>query len=113
MARPTERRYAAADFNEARQVARALSGVGDDSVPFVAELGPHKGKVIGRVSPDGTRGWRIDFDPDDPAKGFHVNWWDRSGGRKRADWRYGYAHVEGGTEAQFLDLLQHAFGNLH
>jgi hypothetical protein len=84
-----------------------------DTVPFEAEIGPHKGRTIGRQTADGTRGWRIDFDPKDPNKGFHLNWWDRSGGKKRASWLYGYVTVEGGTEAQFLDLLQHAFGNVH
>ncbi len=113
MRKAFEHRHVARDFNEARQVARGLSGVGDDSVPFLSELGPHRGRTIGRMSPDGTRGWRIDFDPNDPSKGFHVNWWDRSGGNKRADWIYGYSHVTGGTEAQFLDLLRHAFGNVH
>jgi hypothetical protein len=113
MKKAFEHRHVAKDFNEARQVARGLSGVGDDAVPFISELGPHKGKTIGRMSPDGTRGWRIDFDPSDPSKGFHVNWWDRSGGKKRADWLYGYSHVPGGTEGQFLNLLRHAFGNVH
>jgi len=113
MKKAFEHRHVAKDFNEARQVARALSGVGDDAVHFVSELGPHKGKTIGRMSPDGSRGWRIDFDPKDPTKGFHVNWWDHSGGRKRVDWLYGYSHVTGGTERQFLDLLRHAFGNVH
>lgn len=89
MDKATEHRYPAKDFNEARRVASELSGVGDDSVPFISELGPHKGKTIGRMSPDGTKGWRIDFDPNNPQKGFHINWWDRSGGTKRADWLYG------------------------
>ena len=113
LAKAFEHRHLAKDFNEARSVARGLSGVGDDAVPFISELGPHKGKTVGRMSPDGTKGWRIDLDPNDPSKGFHVNWWDRSGGRKRAEWIYGYSHVEGGSEGQFLDLLRHAFGNVH
>jgi hypothetical protein len=113
MKKAFEHRHVAKDFNEARQVARALSGVGDDAVPFIQKLGPHKGKTTGRVSPDGNKGWRIDFDPKDPSKGFHVNWWDKSGGKSRADRLYGYSHVTGGTEAQYLDLLRHAFGNVH
>ena len=67
------------------------------------EIGPFKGRVTGRMSPDGLRGWRIDFD----KKGFHVNWWDRTGGAKRADWTYGANIIEGGTWDDFTSLLQH------
>jgi hypothetical protein len=57
-----------------------MAGLGDDAVDFVAEIGPLKGKVVERMSPDGVRGWRVDFGPN---KGFQINWWNRSGGPKR------------------------------
>ncbi len=91
-------------LNEARASARQLSGLGDDAVNFIQEIGPLKGQITGRMSPDGLRGWRLDFDP---KKGFHVNWWDRSAGPKRADWLYGANKIEGGTLDQFWQTLQH------
>jgi filamentous hemagglutinin len=91
-------------LNEARASARELSGLGDDAVDFVQEIGPLKGQTTGRMSPDGLRGWRIDFDPD---KGFHVNWWDRSAGMSRSDWLYGANKIEGGTLDQFQQTIQH------
>ena len=94
-------------LNEARSSARQFAGLGDDAVNFVQEIGPLKGRVTGRQSRDGLRGWRIDFDPNDPAKGFHVNWWDRSGGTKRDKWFYGVNVVEGGTYDDYLELMQH------
>jgi hypothetical protein len=50
----------------------------DDAVDFVQEVGPLKGRVTGRMSPDGLRGWRLDWDKN---KGFHVNWWIRPAAR--------------------------------
>ncbi len=91
-------------LNAARSSARQLSGLGDEAVDFVQEIGPMKGQVTGRMSPDGLRGWRLDFDD---AKGFHVNWWDRSRGAKRSDWVYGANQIEGGTLDQFRQVLQH------
>ena len=61
-------------------------------------------QVTGMQSPDALRGWRIDFDP---SKGFHVNWWDRTGGVKRATWRYGANIIEGGTLDDFWQFMQH------
>jgi hypothetical protein len=91
-------------LNEARASARQLSGLEDDAVNFVQKIGPIKGQVTGRMSPDGLRGWRIDFDS---SKGFHVNWWDRTAGPKRAAWLYGANSIEGGTLDQFWQTLQH------
>lgn len=92
------------NLNEARSSARKLSGLGDDAIDFVQEIGPLKGQVTGRASPDGLRGWRLDFDTD---KGFHVNWWDHTAGPKRADWLYGANKIEGGTLDHFQETLQH------
>lgn len=92
----------------ARSKAAELAGLGEDSIPFVSELGPQKGWTIGRQSKDGLRGWRMDWDPD---KGYHVNWWDKTGGAKRKDWIYGAEKIEGGTWHDYIELLKHGFGN--
>jgi len=63
-----------------------------------------KGLVVGSASRDGLRGWRIDFDS---TKGFHVNWWDKTSGAARSGWLYGANVVEGATQKDFLNLLQH------
>lgn len=93
-----------ATLNEARAAARAFAELGDDAVNFVQEIGPLKGRVTGRMSADGLRGWRIDFDA---TKGMHINWWDRTAGAARSVWRYGANIVEGATVDDFYALLQH------
>jgi hypothetical protein len=91
-------------LDEARKKAREYAGLGDDAVDFVAEIGPMKGRITGRMSPDGRRGWRVDWDPE---KGLHINWWNRTGGISRADWFYGANMVKGGTLDQLYSLLEH------
>ena len=76
-------------------------------VPFVNEIGPLKGRVTGSMSVDRLRGWRLDWDPN--GGGFHVNWWDRTGGTKRSSWYYGANFVPSKSYDNFLDLLEHAF----
>lgn len=93
-------------FNEARASAKSLSRLGDEAVDFVQELGPFKGRVTGRMSPDGSKGWRLDFDE---KKGFHLNWWDRSAGGKRSNWYYGSNEVSGKSYDDFKNLLDHGF----
>ncbi len=104
--RGVENRAAFNSFNEARNAARKLAGLGDDAIPFVNEVGPLKGRVTGSMSPDGLRGWRLDFDS---KKGFHVNWWDRTGGARRDSWLYGSNSVPGKSYDDFLQLLEHGF----
>jgi hypothetical protein len=82
--------------------------LGDDAIPFVSDIGPQKGWVVGRQSPDGLRVWRMDWDPN---KGYHVNWWDRTGGTKRKDWLYGAIKITDGTWDDYIELLKHGFGN--
>ncbi|MBQ0848679.1 RHS repeat protein [Streptomyces sp. BH-SS-21] len=94
-------------FSEARANAKQRAQLGDDQIPFVQELGPHRGRVTGMQSPDGSRGWRIDFDPKDPEKGFHVNWWSREGRKRSDDWKLGANTVRGGTEGDYLAILEH------
>lgn len=92
-------------FNEARDAARQSANLGDaETVDFVQKLGPYKGRVTGRQTSDGRRGWRIDYDE---RKGFHINWWDRAAGTKRAEWRYGANRIVNGTEDDYWKLLQH------
>ena len=91
-------------FSAARNAARGRANLGDDAVDFVQELGPLKGQVSGRMSPDGLRGWRVDWDD---VKGFHVNWWDRTGGNKRGSWLYGAIKVPSKSYGDFGELLSH------
>jgi hypothetical protein len=94
------------NLNDARNIARDAAGLGDDAVPFLQELGPIKGRVYtGMQSPDGLRGWRLDFDPDSP-KGVHVNWWDRASGPKRnSGWKGGAVILDGMTEGDYRKIL--------
>lgn len=88
----------------AREAAVKASGLADNRVPFVQEIGPWKGHVTGSMSPDGLRGWRLDVDE---AKGLHVNWWDKTGGRKRNDWHYGANRILGKGQDDFDELVSH------
>lgn len=93
------------DVNAAREAARRFSGLGADAVDFVQEIGPNRGLVSGRASPDGLQGWRLDWSE---ASGFHINWWDRRGGpSNRRDWLYGSNRIQGGTQDDYRDLFQH------
>ncbi|MEU5777580.1 hypothetical protein ABZ819_30300 [Streptomyces venezuelae] len=56
-------------FSEARAYAKGPAQLGDDQIPFVQEIGPHKGRVTGMQNPDGNCGRRIDFDDQNPEKG--------------------------------------------
>ncbi len=89
---------------EARAAARQMAGLGEDTVKYVSEVGPMRGQVLGSASADGVRGWRIDFDA---TRGYHVNWWDMTGGAKRSSWTYGANIINGGMEGDFLNFLQH------
>ena len=91
-------------FNEAREAARRLSELGEDFVPFVQEIGPFAGEITGSMSPDGQRGWRIDYDE---RSGFHVNWWNYNNSNRRRDWNYGANTITNGTLEDFYELLQH------
>ena len=61
----------------------ALTKVGDlgiDSKPFIGTLAVSDGygKVLGRISSDGKKGWRLDYDP---KKGMHINVFDYTKGK--------------------------------
>ncbi|MFN6108064.1 MAG: polymorphic toxin-type HINT domain-containing protein, partial [Planctomycetaceae bacterium] len=96
------------DSLTARRRASELSGLGDDSVPFISDVGPQTGWNVGRQSKDGLRGWRMDWDPN---KGYHINWWDKTGGAKRKDWLNGAIKIDGGAWHDYIELLKHGFGN--
>ncbi|WP_190092856.1 polymorphic toxin-type HINT domain-containing protein [Streptomyces melanogenes] len=102
----------AADFGGARTKARELAGLGDDAVPYMSEVGPMKDRLyVGMQSPDGKSGWRIDWDKDDPKKGFHVNWWknfDRSKKRSEMgpDSSRGAIHIPGEYQ-DYADIARH------
>jgi hypothetical protein len=108
LARATEHLEDAASSIIARRKAAELAGLGDDTIPVISTVGPQEGWIIGRQSPDGLRGWRMDWDN---KKGYHVNWWDRTGGAKRDDWIYGAITIVDGTWDDYIELLKHGFGN--
>jgi RHS repeat-associated protein len=63
-------------FGNARKVVDDLIGdLGNDALQFVSDVGEGKnplfGKVVGQISSDKKRYWRIDFDE---VKGAHINW---------------------------------------
>ena len=64
------------NFAKARATARMRANLGEDAVPFLQRKGPYKNVVYsGMQSKDGARGWRLDFDENNPQKGAHINWW--------------------------------------
>ena len=104
LGRGIENLATAGSVNDARTAARKFANLPEGAVDFVQEIGPLQGTVTGRMSPDSLRGWRLDYDD---AKGFHVNWWDRSAGPKRSMWKYGAIKVEDGTLDDMYSLMQH------
>jgi RHS repeat-associated protein len=58
-------------FEDALNVAKGLSGVGDDAVELTGKFGSQEGKVVGFMSADGKRSFRVDYDAE---KGAHINW---------------------------------------
>ncbi|MFN0050614.1 MAG: RHS repeat-associated core domain-containing protein [Planctomycetales bacterium] len=68
------------NFDKALQSAR--HNAGDLGVGTKKMYDPKTGTLIGEMSADGKRGWRIDND--------HVNWWDWTGGKKGEGGKYGH-----------------------
>ena len=96
------------NYVAARDSASRSAGIGKDAVPhFAKDVGPGSAHLVGRqngsMSPDGTRGWRLDYSP---KKGGHINWWRIEGG---TEYR-GSISIWGVDEATFLKLLQGHFG---
>jgi hypothetical protein len=94
------------NFNKARADAIAQAKLKPNKIPFRSETGPaHEiGRIKGSMNKDGVSGgWRLDFDPGDPSKGLHINWWRMEGGT----YIEGANIVEGGTQDLYWDILSH------
>ena len=65
------------------------------------------GRITGTQSADKLRGWRIDFDPNNSDKGFHVNWWVHEGPKRRDGWTGGANVIFGSGEQEYLSILSH------
>jgi hypothetical protein len=98
----------------ARRAAMVYSGIllpngKMDTFPFVSEIGPYRGRVLGSRSADGRQGWRIDCDRD--TKQFHINWWDRRldphGDKDRSKHVYGANYVTDGAQDLFWEIEAH------
>lgn len=108
-------------FGMARTAAKVYAGLlwlggSQDTIPFVAEIGPYAGHVVGRQSRDTKQGWRIDVSR--VAGEFHINWWDRrqdtspKGDYDRSKHLYGANFVTGGTQQLFWELESHFPGQM-
>lgn len=104
--RHTENLNVADSLNEARENAAYFADLEGDLVPFLADAGPHSGRVYtGMATRDGHRGWRLDWDS---TKGMHVNWWNMTADPShRSEWYYGSVTIEGATYDDYLSVLEH------
>jgi hypothetical protein len=100
--------HAYENFAKARETAKIRANLDVDCVPFLQKAGPYKNKIYtGMQSKDGTRGWRLDFDPNDSSKGVHINWWYTPDLTKLKKSYYGMITIESATENLYLELLSH------
>ncbi len=90
-------------YGQARDKAIKNAGMGDKGVDYRSTTGPKEGQIVGRQSPDGNHGWRLDWSQ---FEGFHIHWWDWSQG-KGASGYSGTIIVEGATYDTYLDILSH------
>lgn len=70
-----------ASWESARNLAlEKIGSLGSNSKPIVGrlEISDGFGKIIGRQSADGKKGWRLDYDNE---KGMHINIFDYSQGK--------------------------------
>lgn len=68
-------------WDNARNLAvEKLGNLGHDSKPLIGnlEISDGYGKVVGRISSDGKKGWRLDYDPE---IGMHINIFDYTHGK--------------------------------
>lgn len=79
--------------------------MGANPKPFVGNFSGSLGygKITGRQSSDGKKGWRLDYDPE---KGTHINIWDFSKG-KGPDKAVKLVVPFDGNEKDFERLLKH------
>jgi hypothetical protein len=95
-------------YGKAREAAKMFAALSGVTVPFFQAIGPYAGRITGRQSVDGLKGWRIDLDPG--TKRLHVNWWDFSGDPSRRNRRkllFGANYVTGGGEQLFWEIISH------
>lgn len=91
-------------YEQARNQAQKILGdLGSDSKPWIGgmEKSAGYGKVIGRLSADGKKGWRLDWDAN---KGMHINIVDYTAGKGDKAIKY-YIPFEG-NEDTFRSLLK-------
>jgi hypothetical protein len=79
-------------FDKAMRHAREMAGgdLGRDAhlmYDYNPKTGQGTGTLIGMQTSDHIRGWRIDNDKD----GYHINWWDWSGGKKGNGGAFGHS----------------------
>ncbi len=96
-------------YREARESAKFFASLIEEtpSIPFVSQLGPMVGRIVGSQTPDGSRGWRIDWDS---IKLLHVNWWDHTADPARRDKSlllYGANYVSGGSQDIYWQIVEH------
>ena len=92
-------------FEQARNKALKLVGnMGAGSIPWIGgmEKSAGFGKIVGRLSKNKKKGWRLDWDP---KKGIHINVADFTVGRKSLARKYGIPCD--GNEDMFKSLLKH------
>ena len=84
--------------------------IGINSKPNISNLPKSRsyGKVIGRQSADGLRGWRIDFDP---IKGPHINIFDYSKGKGSNAIKKPFHSME--LKLTLKDLLNNLIGDFY
>jgi len=100
--------HAYENFAKAREAARIRANLGQDAVPFLQEVGPYQYKVYtGMRSSDKSRGWRLDFDPNNPEKGMHINWWYAPDPlRPKLEYR-GMLKIDKSTQDIYWEILSH------
>jgi len=84
---------------DAFRVTQDIVGdLGDDAISIRGRFGSQQGRVVGQMSRDGRRGWRLDYDP---TKGPHYNYFDHDRGI------YGAVPFEGTQEQvdRLIDTL--------
>lgn len=60
------------NFSKARTMAAIRANLGEDAMPYLSKLGPHRNNVyVGTQSYDKKSLWRLDWDD---IKGAHINW---------------------------------------
>ena len=81
-----------------------VGDLGVDSKPYIGTLSASAGygKVVGRVSADGKKRWRLDYDPD---KGMHINIEDFSKGKGSKGVKVVIPFK--GNEQDFKNILNH------